>query len=223
MIGIPPAADADEHLREAPLASEWILRGNFLHVKRDRVALPNGREATREYIRHPGAAVIVPLFDDGRVLLERQYRYPMGRVVLEFPAGKLDPDESPLRCAMRELFEETGFRAREWAYAGVLHNAIAYSDERIEIFFARGLIAGERQLDDEEFLDLPPVAEDEPRPHGLRRSRHRREDADLPAMAAALAGRRMAIGLDAGGRSVQPLASVHHAGTEPGLRGRPCL
>ncbi|ANH70415.1 ADP-ribose pyrophosphatase [Mitsuaria sp. 7] len=163
MIGIPPAApgDDDEHLRETPLASDWILRGNFLQVKRDRVALPNGREATREYIRHSGAAVIVPLFDDGRVLLERQYRYPLGRVVLEFPAGKLDPDETPLRCAMRELFEETGFRAREWAYAGVMHNAIAYSDERIEIFFARGLIAGERRLDDEEFLDLLPVAEDE--------------------------------------------------------------
>ncbi|HEY1397044.1 NUDIX hydrolase [Roseateles sp.] len=164
VIGIPSAAgssDGDEHLREIALSSDWILRGNFLQVKRDRVALPDGREATREYIRHPGAAVIVPLFDDGRVLLERQYRYPLGRVVLEFPAGKLDPDESPLRCAVRELFEETGYRAREWAYAGVLHNAIAYSDERIEIFFARGLIAGERQLDEGEFLDLLPVAEDE--------------------------------------------------------------
>ena len=161
VIGIAPAVDADEHLRETPLSSDWILRGNFLQVKRDRVALPDGREATREYIRHPGAAVIVPLFDDGRVLLERQYRYPLGRVVLEFPAGKLDPDESPLRGAVRELFEETGYRAREWAYAGVLHNAIAYSDERIEIFFARGLIAGERKLDEGEFLDLLPVAEDE--------------------------------------------------------------
>lgn len=161
VIGIPPAADADEHLRETPLASDWILRGHFLQVKRDRVALPNGREATREYIRHPGAAVIVPLLDDGRVLLERQYRYPLGRVVLEFPAGKLDPDESPLRCAMRELFEETGYTAREWAYAGVTHNAIAYADERIEIFFARGLVAGERRLDDEEFLDLLAVGEDE--------------------------------------------------------------
>ena len=82
VVGIPPAADADPHLRETPLSSDWILRGNFLHAKRDRIALPNGREATREYIRHPGAAVIVPLLDDGRVLLERQYRYPMGRVVL---------------------------------------------------------------------------------------------------------------------------------------------
>ncbi|PIM54898.1 ADP-ribose pyrophosphatase [Roseateles chitinivorans] len=161
VIGIPPAADADPHLRETPLSSDWILRGNFLHAKRDRVALPNGREATREYIRHPGAAVIVPLLDDGRVLIERQYRYPVGRVVLEFPAGKLDPQESPLRCAMRELVEETGYTAREWAYAGVMHNAIAYSDERIEIFFARGLIAGERQLDDGEFLDLLAVGEDE--------------------------------------------------------------
>ncbi|WP_416762454.1 NUDIX domain-containing protein [Roseateles sp. So40a] len=161
VIGIPPAPDADPHLRETPLRSDWILRGNFLQVKRDHVALPNGREATREYVRHPGAAVVVPLLDDGRVLLERQYRYPLGRVVLEFPAGKLDPNESPLRCAIRELREETGYSAREWAYAGVTHNAIAYSDERIEIFFARGLSLGERRLDDGEFLDLLPVEEDE--------------------------------------------------------------
>lgn len=161
VIGIPPAAGSDEHLRETPLASDWILRGHFLQVKRDRIALPNGREASREYIRHPGAAVIVPLLDDGRVLLERQYRYPLGRVILEFPAGKLDADEAPLRCAKRELFEETGYTAREWAYAGVMHNAVAYADERIEVFFARGLTAGERRLDDEEFLDLLAVDEAE--------------------------------------------------------------
>lgn len=153
-LGIAPQADADAHLREVPLDSQSVLRGNFLQVKRDRVAMPDGREATREYIRHPGAAVIIPLLDDGRVLLERQYRYPMGRVVLELPAGKLDPHETPRACAQRELLEETGYSAREWAYAGVLHNAIAYSDERIEIFFARGLVAGERRLDEGEFLDL---------------------------------------------------------------------
>lgn len=152
--GIRPAADAESHLQEQPLSSEWVLRGNFLQVKRDRVALPDGREATREYIRHPGAAVVVPLMDNGTVLLERQYRYPMGRVVLELPAGKLDPMETPRACAQRELLEETGYSAREWAYAGVLHNAIAYSDERIEIFFARGLTAGARRLDEGEFLDL---------------------------------------------------------------------
>ncbi|WAC71088.1 NUDIX hydrolase [Roseateles sp. SL47] len=157
--GIPPAADADPHLVELPLDSQWVLRGNFLQVSRDHVRLPNGRQATREYIRHPGAAVIVPILEDGRLLLERQYRYPMGRVMLEFPAGKLDPDEPPLTCAQRELLEETGYRATEWAYAGVMHNAIAYSTERIEIFFARGLVAGERKLDDGEFLDV--VAHDQ--------------------------------------------------------------
>lgn len=152
--GIDPAPDADPQLKEVPLDARWVLRGNFLQVQRDRVRLPNGREATREYIRHPGAAVVVPILDDGRLLLERQYRYPMGRVILEFPAGKLDPNEDPLTCARRELREETGYVAREWAYAGVLHNAIAYSDERIEIFFARGLTRGEQRLDDGEFLEL---------------------------------------------------------------------
>ncbi|MDT8997805.1 NUDIX hydrolase [Paucibacter sp. APW11] len=147
-------ASADEHLRERQLSSETVYQGHFLHVRRDRIALPDGKTSAREYIVHPGAVMIVPLLDDGSLLLERQYRYPMGRVMLEFPAGKLDAGESPLRCAQRELREETGFSAREWAHAGVLHNAIAYSDEGIEIFFARGLMAGERSLDEGEFLDL---------------------------------------------------------------------
>jgi ADP-ribose pyrophosphatase len=97
---------------------------------------------------------VIPLFDDGRVLMERQYRHPMGRVMVEFPAGKLDPGEAVLDCARRELFEETGTRAREWARAGVLHPVISYSTEFIEVWFARGLSQGERQLDEEEFLDL---------------------------------------------------------------------
>jgi ADP-ribose pyrophosphatase len=144
----------DEHLIEVPLGGETVYDGHFLRVQRDRVRLPDGREATREYIRHPGAVMVVPLLDDGRLLLERQYRHPMGRVMLEFPAGKLDAGEDPRHCAVRELTEETGYRAREWAHAGVLHNAIAYSDEGIEIFFARGLVAGPQRLDDGEFLDL---------------------------------------------------------------------
>jgi len=144
----------DQHLIERKLSSEPVYSGNFLKVNRDVVGLPDGKTATREFIRHPGAVMIVPLMEDGSLLLERQYRYPLARVMLEFPAGKLDPNETPLACGQRELLEETGYSAREWAYAGVLHNAIAYSDEGIHIFFARGLTLGERNLDEGEFLDL---------------------------------------------------------------------
>ena len=147
-------ADDDKHLREECLSSDPVYEGNFLKVRRDRVRLPDGAESTREYIVHPGAVMIVPILDNGRLLMERQYRYPLQRVILEFPAGKIDHGEAPLSCAKRELLEETGYTAREWAHAGVLHNAIAYSNEGIEIFFARGLKAGERKLDDGEFLDI---------------------------------------------------------------------
>lgn len=144
----------DAHLIEHCVESQSVYQGSFLKVKRDIVRLPDGQQASREYIKHPGAVMIVPILDDGRLLLERQYRYPMGRVMLEFPAGKLDAGEPPLACAQRELLEETGYSAAEWAHAGVLHNAIAYSDEGIEIFFARGLVAGQQSLDPGEFLDL---------------------------------------------------------------------
>ena len=154
------AAAEDEHLVERRLDGQQVYRGHFLDVRRDRVALPDGGIAQREYIRHPGAVMVVPLLDDGRLLMERQYRYPMGRVMLEFPAGKLDAGEAPLVCGQRELLEETGHSAAEWAHAGVLHNAIAYSDEGIHIFFARGLKRGAQKLDDGEFLELvthPPA------------------------------------------------------------------
>ena len=151
----------DAHLKEVPLARTELLRGHFLHVVRDTVRLPDGGSASREYILHPGAVMIIPLLDDGRVVLERQYRHPMGRVMVEFPAGKLDAGEDRLECARRELLEETGYAAREWARAGVTHPAIAYSDEFIEIWFARGLSAGAQRLDDGEFIDVITATVDE--------------------------------------------------------------
>jgi ADP-ribose pyrophosphatase len=141
-------------LTETHLDGVCVYEGHFLDVRRDRVRLPDGSESAREYIVHPGAVMVVPLLDDGRLLMERQFRYPVGRVMVEFPAGKLDAGEDPLVCAQRELREETGYVATEWAHAGVLHNAIAYSTEGIEIFFARGLRAGPAQLDEGEFLEL---------------------------------------------------------------------
>jgi ADP-ribose pyrophosphatase len=151
----------DAHLLERQLESRQVYQGHFLDVRRDRVGLPDGSEAHREYIVHPGAVMVVPILDDGRLVLERQYRYPLERVMVEFPAGKLDPGEPGRRCAERELLEETGYRATEWAYAGTLHNAIAYSDEGIQIWFARGLTAGAKQLDEGEFLEVFTATADE--------------------------------------------------------------
>lgn len=142
------------HLHEEPLDSRQIFRGRFIDVRRDTVRLPDGSEGWREYIVHPGAVMIIPVLDDGRLVVERQFRYPLHRAFVEFPAGKIDADEPTLQCAIRELREETGYTAREWARAGILHNAIGYSNEGIEIWFARGLTAGERRLDEGEFLDV---------------------------------------------------------------------
>lgn len=149
------------HLEEKKVASELLFQGRFLRALRDTVALPDGGSATREYVVHPGAVVVIPLLDDGRVVLERQFRYPVARVMVEFPAGKLDAGEDPLLCGQRELLEETGYRAREWARAGEMHLAVAYSTEVIHIYFARGLVAGDRQLDQGEFLDVFTATPDE--------------------------------------------------------------
>lgn len=155
------AFEDDAHLRENTLESAQVYKGHFLEVRRDQVRLPDGRTAQREFIVHPGAVMVIPLLADGRIVVERQYRYPLQRVMLEFPAGKLDWGEDPFHCGVRELFEETGYRAAEWARAGILHNAIAYSDEGIEIWFARGLVAGERHLDEGEFLDVDAASVEE--------------------------------------------------------------
>lgn len=148
---------SEDHLFEQRLVQEEILRGHFLQVLRDTVQLPNQNLATREYVVHPGAVMVIPMLDtpDGlRLVMERQYRYPVGQVMTEFPAGKLDPGEDPWLCAQRELLEETGYTARQWARAGVMRPCIAYSTEVIEIWFAKALSLGERQLDTDEFLDV---------------------------------------------------------------------
>ena len=152
---------ADAHLIERRSHSETLLSGGFLEVRRDTVTLPDGSAATREFIQHPGAVAVIPLLDDGRVVLVRQYRYPLAKVLLEFPAGKRDAHETTLACAMRELQEETGFVAAEWAYAGEFHNAAAYSTESIFIWFARGLTPGPKRLDVGEFVETTLLRPDE--------------------------------------------------------------
>lgn len=144
----------DSHLTEHMLSREELLRGGFLHVVRDTVRLPDGASATREFVLHPGAVAVVPLTDDGCIVLERQYRHATGRVMIEIPAGKLDAGESPLACGQRELLEETGYVAREWAHAFTTYPTVAYSNEAIHVWFARGLVAGARRLDQGEFLEV---------------------------------------------------------------------
>ena len=141
-------------LEETELFSEAVFRGHLLHVRRDRVALPNGTQTGREYILHPGAVLVIPILDDGSLLFERQFRYPLRRSFLELPAGKIDPNETPLETGKRELLEETGYTANEWHYVGQLHPCIGYSDERILIYLARGMRAGEHRRDEDETLEL---------------------------------------------------------------------
>jgi len=155
----------DAHLVEHLDSSQENLKGQFLQARRDTVRLPDSRRASREYVVHPGAVMVIPLLADAggqpRVVLERQFRYAIGRVMIEFPAGKRDPGEDLWLCAQRELREETGYRATEWAHAGQLHPLVAYSTEFIDVWFARGLAAGERALDDGEFLDVITASADE--------------------------------------------------------------
>lgn len=155
---------ADKHLIESQLASETVFKGKLLEVRRDQVALPDGHEATREYVVHPGAVVVLAVLDNGKLLFERQFRYPLRQVFLELPAGKIDPGEDIEATGRRELLEETGHEADDWRYLGVMHPCIGYSNERIEIFLARGVKrVANPQLDHGEFLEVLEMAQEEAR------------------------------------------------------------
>ena len=152
------AEEENRRLREVRTGSEDVFDGIILHVQRDTVRLPNGNGAVREVIRHIGAVCVIPVLDNGDVIMERQFRYPLDRVILEIPAGKLDaPDEDRLSAIRRELREETGYTADSWQEIGPFHPAPAYSDEYITMYLARGLHKGDRHLDEDEFLDVYTV------------------------------------------------------------------
>ena len=144
-------------LTEHRLDREVVFNGRLLKVHRDTVRLPDGKTATREHIYHPGAVAILPVLDSGDIIMERQYRYPLSRDFIELPAGKIDPGEAPLDTAKRELREETGYSATHWEFMTSIHVAIAYSNERIDLYLARGLTLGATGLDDEEFLEILAV------------------------------------------------------------------
>ena len=147
-----------ERLGEVFVSSENIFDGKIMHVFRDSVTLPDGNPAFRELMRHVGAVCIIPVTDDGNVIVERQFRYPINKVITEIPAGKLDSkQENRLIAAKRELLEETGITADNWLDIGEICPACAYSDEILNIYLATGLHFGERKLDDDEFLDIQKV------------------------------------------------------------------
>jgi ADP-ribose pyrophosphatase len=160
--GGPTSTQTDDaHLVETGLASEDVFQGRLLHVRRDTVRLPDGGHATREFIVHPGAVMIIARMADGRLLLERQYRYPLQCVFIEFPAGKIDPGEQLLAAAARELTEETGYVAARWEHLATMHPVISYSTERIDIFVADELTQIGARPDHGEFIEIISASLDE--------------------------------------------------------------
>jgi ADP-ribose pyrophosphatase len=141
-------------LTEKQLDSRVVYDGNFIQVRKDNVLLPDGSTSTREYITHPGAVAILALLDNGNLVMERQYRYPIRRELIELPAGKIDHGEDILLTAQRELLEETGYVASEWTHLTTAWPCIGYADERMEYFLARGLSYQGSKLDEGEFLEV---------------------------------------------------------------------
>ena len=144
----------DNHLIETCLSTEEVYSGRLLKVHSDTVRLPDGSESVREHIVHPGAVVMLATVDNGKLLFERQFRYPLGKVFLELPAGKIDHGEPPLDTGRRELREETGYKAKHWRHLGTMHPCIGYSNEKIELFLAHGLSYVGHERDQEEFIEV---------------------------------------------------------------------
>jgi ADP-ribose pyrophosphatase len=142
------------NLEEHTIRSEVIASGGMLTVKRDQVRLPNGHQSQREFVLHPGAVVVVPLLDNGNIIFERQFRYPLHQVFIELPAGKIDPNEAILTTGQRELLEETGYTANQWVKLGLQHPCIGYSNEVIHMYLAWGLTLGQHQRDLDEALEV---------------------------------------------------------------------
>lgn len=161
MPGNKPSTENDQHLIETCESSEQVYDGVLLHVKKDTVRLPNGETSTREYTTHPGAVMVIPVLPDGRYVMERQFRYPLNRVFLEFPAGKIDPGEAPEKTAHRELLEETGYLTHRLEYLTTIHPVISYSTEKICLYAAYELQMTEQNLDANEFLEVVLVEHDE--------------------------------------------------------------
>ena len=148
----------DKNLIEKKITSENVFDGVLLHVRKDEVELPNGHTATREWIEHPGASSIIPLLPDNQIILVRQFRYPVGQVTLEVPAGKLDVEgEDPLECAKRELSEETGYTAEKIWKLTTIATTVGFSNEFIHLYAATDLKAGKQHPDDDEFINAVKV------------------------------------------------------------------
>ncbi|BBJ28758.1 NUDIX domain-containing protein [Athalassotoga saccharophila] len=142
------------NLSEKVLNSSKKFEGKILKLYVDEVELPNGHKSFREVVRHPGASAVIVLLDDGQIVLERQFRYPINEILWEIPAGKLDKDEDPFECAKRELLEETGISALKWQKIGYIYTTPGFSDEKIHLYFASGISNGVRHLDEDEFLEI---------------------------------------------------------------------
>ena len=145
-------------LKESRISSSQVYEGSFLDVRKDIVELPDGNRSTREWIKHPGAACIIPVMSDGKLALIKQYRYPVQSIMIELPAGKRDTEESPEACAIRELEEEIGYSAGKLTFVTKIHPAIGFANEQMWIFLAEQLIQSQKNTDHDEFVELMPTS-----------------------------------------------------------------